>query len=102
MSSIAFGDQLGLEPPAARIRPRLYYVLHIFVIHAAALALGVMAGFPASDFLKPFFFNPPPGWGYGLSAVYAIWAAVVLALYPVCRWYAGLKARRRDAWLSYL
>jgi hypothetical protein len=35
-------------------------------------------------------------------AVYAIWAAIVLALYPVCCRYAGLKARRHDAWLSYL
>jgi hypothetical protein len=25
-----------------------------------------------------------------------------LALYPVCRCYAGLKARRHDAWLRYL
>ena len=61
-----------------------------------------MAGFPPSTFLRPFFLNPPPGWGYGLPAVYAIWVAVVLALYPVCRWCAGLKARRQDAWLSYL
>jgi uncharacterized membrane protein len=82
--------------------PLFYYVLHIFLIHAVALALGVMAGFPASTFLKPFFLNPPAGWGYGMPAVYALWVAVVLALYPVCRWYAGLKARRRDAWLSYL
>jgi hypothetical protein len=57
---------------------------------------------PAGPYPKPFFFNPPPSWGYGLPAVYAIWVAVVLALYPVCPWYAGLKARRRDAWLSYL
>jgi hypothetical protein len=34
--------------------------------------------------------------------VYAVWAAVVLALYPVCRWFADLKARRREVWLSYL
>jgi hypothetical protein len=27
---------------------------------------------------------------------------VVLALYPVCRWFAGVKQRRRDPWLSYL
>jgi hypothetical protein len=27
---------------------------------------------------------------------------VVLALYPACRWFAGVKARRREAWLSYL
>jgi len=31
-----------------------------------------------------------------------VWAAVVLSLYPLCRWFAGVKARRRDWWLSYL
>ena len=44
----------------------------------------------------------PKGWGYGLPVVYAVWVAVVLALYPACRWFADLKARRREAWLSYL
>ena len=27
---------------------------------------------------------------------------VTAALYPVCLWYARLKARRRDWWLGYL
>ncbi len=31
-----------------------------------------------------------------------VWAGVVLALYPACRWFATVKARRRDPWLSYL
>jgi uncharacterized membrane protein len=106
IASLAWFERLS--GPVARFLivfgrvPLFYYVLHIFLIHAVALALGAMAGFPPSTFLKPFFFKPPPAWGYGLPAVYAIWVAVVLALYPVCRWYAGLKARRRDAWLSYL
>jgi len=26
----------------------------------------------------------------------------VIALYPVCRWFAELKQRRRGVWLSYL
>jgi hypothetical protein len=34
--------------------------------------------------------------------VYAVTAAVVAALYPVCRWFAGVKRRRRDPWLGYL
>jgi hypothetical protein len=44
----------------------------------------------------------PDGWGYGLPVVYLVWVGVVLALYPACRWFAGVKARRREAWLSYL
>ena len=27
---------------------------------------------------------------------------VVLTLYPLCRWVAAVKARRRDWWLSYV
>jgi hypothetical protein len=34
--------------------------------------------------------------------VYAVWLAVVIAMYPLCRWFAGLKQRRSDWWLSYL
>jgi hypothetical protein len=34
--------------------------------------------------------------------VYLIWVLVVVALYPACRWFAALKQRRSDSWLSYL
>jgi len=47
-------------------------------------------------------FTPPPGWGFTLPVVYLAWVTVVLAVYPLCRWFAALKARRRNAWLSYL
>jgi hypothetical protein len=43
----------------------------------------------------------PPGWGYSLPVIYLVWACVVLTLYPLCRWFAGLKQRRGDLWLSY-
>ena len=46
--------------------------------------------------------TPPPGWGFSLPVVYLVWAVVVLSLYPLCRWFAALKQRRRDVWLSYL
>jgi hypothetical protein len=51
--------------------------------------------------LDQFPVTKPPGWGYSLPIVYLIWACVVLALYPLCRWFAALKQRRNDAWLSY-
>jgi hypothetical protein len=44
----------------------------------------------------------PPGYGYGLVPVYAIWLAVVALIYPACRWFANVKARSRAPWLSYL
>jgi hypothetical protein len=46
--------------------------------------------------------GPPPGVGFNLAVVYACWIAGVLLLYPLCKWFAGVKARRRDWWLSYL
>ncbi|HEY8793518.1 MAG TPA: hypothetical protein VIM15_01125 [Gemmatimonadaceae bacterium] len=47
-------------------------------------------------------FAAPPGWGYSLPVVYLRWAIVVLLMYPLCRWFAALKARRSGLWLSYL
>jgi uncharacterized membrane protein len=40
--------------------------------------------------------------GYSLPQVYAIWLGILLILYLPCRWFAGVKSRRRDWWLSYL
>jgi hypothetical protein len=37
-----------------------------------------------------------------LPFVYAMWAAVVILLYPLCVWFSRVKARNRSPWLSYL
>ncbi len=87
--------------------PLFYYVVHFTLIHL--LAVGVSAirygevhwMFESPD-LGRYPFTPPPGWGYSLPVVYLIWAGVVLAMYPACRWFAGVKQRRSDVWLSYL
>ena len=44
----------------------------------------------------------PPDFGYDLWVVYVVWFAIVIAMYPLCRWYASVKARRREWWWSYL
>ena len=44
----------------------------------------------------------PQGYGYSLVMVYVIWVGVVLLLYPACQWFASVKGRGREAWLSYL
>jgi uncharacterized membrane protein len=83
--------------------PFFYYVLHIALLHALALIAGAMQGFPMKALLNPPFFGYGEGWGTGLLNVYLIWLFVVLVLYLPCRWFAGVKARRRDLWwLSYL
>jgi uncharacterized membrane protein len=87
--------------------PMFYYLLHFLLIHLLALAsalirYGSLHGMFDSPGLDRFPFTAPPGWGAPLPVIYLIWAAVVMSLYPVCRWYAGVKARRTDWWLSYL
>jgi uncharacterized membrane protein len=81
--------------------PFAFYVAHLYLIHAIAIALGLMQGFAAGQFLTVMFFFPQ-GYGVGLFGVYAIWVMVILTLYPLCRWMEGVKARRRDWWLSYV
>jgi uncharacterized membrane protein len=81
--------------------PLAFYVAHLYLIHAVALVLGCAQGFAAPQFLTHYRFFPE-GFGVGLFGVYSIWIAVVAALYPLCRWIAGVKARRKDWWLSYV
>jgi uncharacterized membrane protein len=87
--------------------PLFYYILHAPLIHLFALvACWARYGEVHWMFESPdpgsFPVTQPPGWPVGLPWVYLIWAAVVVLLYPACRWWAGVKQRRQDAWLSYL
>ena len=81
--------------------PLFFYVLHIALAHALAGVVALLAGHGMSV-LTGFFFDFPPTWGYGLPVVYAAWLVVLALLYPLCRWFADLKRRRNDWWLSYL
>jgi uncharacterized membrane protein len=81
--------------------PLAFYVAHLYLVHAAAILLGVAQGFAPAQFLTHYRFFPQ-GYGVGLWGVYMIWIAVVVTLYPLCRWVAAVKARRKDWWLSYV
>jgi uncharacterized membrane protein len=86
--------------------PMFYYLLHVPLIHVLAVVVcyaryGAVHWMFESNTVDQFPITKPPGWGYSLPIVYLIWACVVLALYPLCRWFAALKQRRNDAWLSY-
>jgi hypothetical protein len=54
-----------------------------------------------SPSLGQYPFTAPPGWGYSLAVVYLVWIVVVVGLYPLCRWFAAVRQRRSDWWLSY-
>jgi uncharacterized membrane protein len=83
--------------------PLFYYLLHLPLIHGLSLAAHWMR-FGHADWLwgNTEGIKPPQGAGFDLVWVYVAWTVVLLILYPVCNWFAGLKRRRRDAWLSYL
>jgi hypothetical protein len=81
--------------------PLAFYVAHLYLIHAASILLGVAQGFAAQQFLTQYRYYPN-GYGVSLLGVYVIWIVVVASLYPLCRWVASVKARRRDWWLSYV
>ena len=80
--------------------PLFYYVVNLYVIHLAA-ALAFLPTYGAAAFhANPK--SPPAGFGMTLGAIYLVWIGVVLAMYPLCRWFAGVKQRHRSIWLSYL
>ena len=82
--------------------PFFYYVAHIFLIHALALAYAWTAGFDTAWLLGAFPPNKPAGYGLGLPGVYAVTLIVIVVLYPLCRYFAAIKRRRHEWWLSYL
>jgi hypothetical protein len=83
--------------------PLFYYVMHLLLLHTMAVAFAAIAqgdvawlsgGLPIEA--------KPEGYGLALPSVYLLWMLVVAMLYLPCRWFAEVKRRRRDAWLSYL
>jgi uncharacterized membrane protein len=88
--------------------PLFYYIIHWYLLHCVAIGLawsrygriGFLFGLPPS--MLPWSVGYPADYGYPLWVVYVVWAAAVTALYPLCAWFAGVKARNRSAWLSYL
>lgn len=78
-----------------------FYVVHFYVIHSIAVLIGLWQGLGVRD-VTVFFLYYPAKFGLSLAGVYVVWGMVILAMYPACVWFAGVKARRRDWWLSYL
>ncbi len=87
--------------------PFFFYMLHIPLIHAAALLVSKIRLGSVSPWLftnHPMGNPPAPdGYTWTLPLLYLVWALVIALLYVPCRSFAALKARRKDLWwLSYL
>lgn len=91
----AVGDRLAT---LGRV-PLFFYVIHLPMLQLSAglflIARGGVAAIEAAV-------RSGRGTGLSLPAVYLVWLLVLAVLYPACRWFAGVKSRRRDWWLSYL
>jgi uncharacterized membrane protein len=116
---MTLGPTIALLPVLERLQGRLasaiaifgrvpffYYLLHIPLIHLLAIGVSLVR----EGGVNPWLFanhpmgNPPPpdGYPWSLGLLYLVWAISVVLLYFACRWYADLKARRRDWWMTYL
>tara|TARA_Y100000815_G_scaffold190899_1_gene174392 strand:+ start:1037 stop:2185 length:1149 start_codon:yes stop_codon:yes gene_type:complete len=73
--------------------PMFFYLLHLYVLKLLYLASAGIWGTNQGQY-------------FGFDSVWAIWLCTLIlsvALYPPVRWFARLKARRRDIrWLKYL
>lgn len=84
--------------------PLFYFIVHFYILHLLMFAMVFLQGFTVSDL--QFGFNlgrPKEGSGVELWAIYLVWIAVVIALYPICKWYGNYKLSHREKkWLRYL
>lgn len=116
---MTIGPALALIPLLERARGRLadgvallgrvpffFYVLHIPLIHLMAIGVSLAR----TGAVDPWLFanhpmgNPraPAESVWSLPLLYVVWALALVPLYLASRWYAGVKARRRGGWLSFL
>jgi len=60
-----------------------FYLLHVHIMKGVAVALGIYQA-------------------KGLAVVYLGWVAVLVLLYPACRWYLRVKRRHPDSVLRFV
>jgi uncharacterized membrane protein len=82
--------------------PLFFYVTHLFLLHALAVALVWLSGNDVSFLFGKAPLEKPEGYGVSLAGVYLIAVGVVVALFPLGRRFSELKRRRSEWWWSYL
>ena len=79
--------------------PMFYYICHLYLIHLGSVAMMYLQGFKPADLKQ----HLPTGYGVNLGMTYAVWLAVIIILYPLCKWYDKYKSSHKEnKWLSYL
>jgi hypothetical protein len=83
--------------------PLLFYVLHLYAIHFAAILLAYLYHQPVGWLWRGGFWmnEVPDGYGHGLRVVYLTWLVLLVILYFPCAWFAEYRRRHKAWWLSY-
>jgi uncharacterized membrane protein len=77
--------------------PLFFYLLQWYVAHGLAVLAAALAGQDVAwHFMTPpeRFSSIPPDAGFPLPVVYLLWVTALAILYPLSRWYRGIRARR--------
>ena len=87
--------------------PFFYFLCHFFLIHLFSTIAFFLRGHSfaedAADMATPFIKFIKAGEGVQLRYVYIIWLAIVIIMYPICKWYDNYKTNHKEKkWLSYL
>lgn len=84
--------------------PMFYYLLHIPLIHGVALLVTQLreGKIDAARYASAPYVSIPEEFQWGLPLLYLVFVIVVVVLFVPSRWYAQVKASRRDPWLTYL
>ena len=86
--------------------PLFFYLLHIPLIHAAAMIVSLVR----EGKVDPWLFGnhpmmppqQPAGYMWSLGLLYLVWLVVMPPLYLACRWYARVKAEHPGGLLRFI
>ncbi len=85
--------------------PLFYYLIHWYLVHTTMIVVLFLQGFTWEEMdFSPFSFGRPKGIsGVELPMIYLIWLLIVIALFPLCKWYGDYKmTHKENKWLRYL
>jgi uncharacterized membrane protein len=85
--------------------PLFYFIVHIFLIHFAALAVYMIRtgkNFQEIDLHYPATLGGiTPEGGVSLLWTYVAWTLIVVALYPICLWFERYRKESGMKWIQW-
>ena len=83
--------------------PLFFYIIHLWLIHFAAIFLG-LPKYGLKAFILPYLLSSamPDDYGYDLHHVYVLWIIMLIILYPLCYWFTKYKSKHKYWWLNFL